>query len=73
MSICIGDNLMVNRLKYYRFIRQKTQDQIFIETGIPQSKLSRIENMYLRPGESEKTVLAKALGTTTEELFSSEE
>lgn len=63
---------MVNKIKGYRFIRQKSQDRLFIETGISQSKLSRIENGYLQPSEKEKAVLAKALGATAEELFSEE-
>ncbi len=60
---------MGNKFRAYRFIRQKTQDQLSKETGIHQSQISKIENEYLRPAEREKKVLAKALGTTAEKLF----
>ena len=58
-----------NKVKTCRFFARKTQDQLFIETGIPQSIISRIENGYLKPKEAEKKALAKALGVKLDDLF----
>ena len=64
-----GGYLMLNKIKARRFITGKTQDQLFIETGIRQCKISRIENGYLNPSEEERNILAEALGCKPEELF----
>ena len=61
---------MNNRIKTRRFLVGKTQDQLYLETGIIQSKISRIENGFVTPREDEKKALAEALDCTPEELFS---
>ena len=64
--------MSINPIKARRFITGKTQDDIFIETGIFPSKLSRLERGYLNPStlsQSEKKKLAHALNTTVEKLF----
>ncbi|MEA1963708.1 MAG: helix-turn-helix transcriptional regulator [Candidatus Aerophobetes bacterium] len=58
-----------SRLKVFRFIKGKSQDEISHEVGISQSKLSRIERGYIVPSEEEKKSIAKALEMTVEELF----
>lgn len=45
-----------------RVKRRKTQWDIRIATGIHQSKVSLIERGYVCPTDSEKSILAKALG-----------
>ena len=60
---------MVNKLRAYRFIRQKSQDRLFLETGIPQSKISKIENGYIKPTENDQRILARALGVRVDQLF----
>lgn len=62
----------MNHLKFMRFKKEKTQDQIFLETGIPQSKVSRIENGYLIPSVREKELLARVLDCNEEDIFPSQ-
>lgn len=60
---------MKNRLKEARFFARKPQIQLWIETGIYYSTISRIEVGYLEPTESQKEKLARALGVDKEWLF----
>jgi len=59
----------MNRLREARFKAEKTQVQIALLTGIPQPKISFIENGYWKPSEEEKEKLAKALGVKKGWLF----
>ena len=68
----MGGEKMLNKMKAIRFLSGKSQDELMIETGINQAKISRIERGYLNPTAEEKEKLAKALGTTTKELFREE-
>ena len=59
----------MNKLKVSRFLKGMTQDELFIKTGIHQSRISRIENDFIKPTSKEKELIAKALRATPEELF----
>ncbi len=59
----------MNKLKLCRLLTEKTPDQLMAETGIHQTKISRIENGYLKPNEREKYLLARELGCKPRELF----
>jgi transcriptional regulator with XRE-family HTH domain len=59
----------MNRLREFRVVRQITQFQLRLQTGIHQSKISFIENGLISPREDEKKKLAKALGVRVAEIF----
>lgn len=61
--------MVQNRLKEARFFAKKPQIQLWIETGIHFSTISRIECGYIKPTEEQKEKLAKALGVEKEWLF----
>jgi len=58
-----------NRLKEARFFSKKPQIQLWIETGIHYSTISRIECGYIKPTKVQKEKLAKALSVKTDWLF----
>lgn len=58
-----------NKLKEIRFFAKKTQDQLHIETGICQAKISRIENGYAQPSEEEKRLIARAMKESISKIF----
>lgn len=58
-----------NRLKEARFYAKKPQIQLWVETGIHYSTISRIECGYIHPNKEQKEKLAKALGVKTDRLF----
>jgi transcriptional regulator with XRE-family HTH domain len=60
---------MENKLKEARFFAKKSQDQLHIETGLSQSKISRIENGYIRPSEEDKKLVAQALKEPVSKIF----
>jgi len=60
------------RLRQARFFANKPQIQLWLETGIHYSTISRIECGYLQPTEEKKVKLAKALGVKTDWLFPEE-
>jgi len=61
-----------NNLKEARFYAGKPQIQLWIETGIHYSTISRIECGYIEPTDEQKEKLAKALGVEEGWLFSEE-
>ena len=61
------------RLTEARFYAKKPQIQLWIETGIHYSTISRIECGYLRPNEEQKEKLAEALGVKKDWLFPNED
>jgi len=68
-----GDKEMktkISRLKGYRFLAGKSQDEIAHTIGISQAKLSRIERGYIQPTLAEKKLIAEILDRTPEEIFS---
>jgi transcriptional regulator with XRE-family HTH domain len=60
---------MNNRLKEARFFAKKPQIQLWIETGIHYSTISRIECGYIKPTKDQKKRLARALNVAAEYLF----
>ncbi len=50
-----------NKLKEARFFAKKPQIQLWLETGIHYSTISRIECGYIKPTEEQKEKLAKAI------------
>jgi len=62
-------NKQKNRLKEARFFAQKSQPQLWLETGLHYSTISRIECGYVRPSDEQKAKLATALRVPIEWLF----
>jgi transcriptional regulator with XRE-family HTH domain len=58
-----------NRLNEARFFAKKPQIQLWVETGIHYSTISRIECGYIQPTEGQKKKLTKALKVKKEWLF----
>jgi transcriptional regulator with XRE-family HTH domain len=56
-------------MRMIRLMSEKTLDDIFMETGIPPSKLSRIERGIVPPTFWETEKLGKALNVDPGELF----
>lgn len=63
-------NLNLNRLKEARFFTKKPQIQLWLETGIHYSTISRIECGYITPSVEQKKKLARALNADVDWLFS---
>ena len=61
-----------NRLKEARFFAKKPQIQLWVETGIHYSTISRIECGYIQPTEAQKKKLAKSLKVDVDWLFPDE-
>ena len=59
----------MNRLKVARAEIRRTQFLLSLETRIPQSRISFIENGLIEPRQDEKERLAKALGLGPDEIF----
>ena len=59
----------MNRLREIRAIKRIRQFDLTIKTGIPQSRLSFIENELVIPKENEMKRLAKALGLQVKDIF----
>ena len=62
----------MNRLKEFRNKRGFSQLRLAMLTGIAPGDISRIENGWLRPYAGWCKRLARALGTTKDELFPTE-
>ena len=60
---------MKNKLKEVRFFAKKSQDQLHVETGISQSKISRIENGFIQPSKEEKRLIARFLKEPISKIF----
>ncbi len=60
---------MKNRMKEARFFKNKPQIQLWLETGIHYSTISRIESGYLNPSEEQRKKLAAALEVKDDWLF----
>ena len=59
------------KLKEARFFAKKSQAQLWLETGIHYSTISRLECGYMRPTEDQKRKLAAALEVEPNWLFPS--
>ena len=62
-----------NKLRGVRFFSGKSQAQLWVETGVHFSTISRIENGYLEPTKKQRERLAEALGVDADWLFSEED
>ena len=62
----------MNKLKETRFRKEKSQLQLYLETGIAPCIISWIENGRWNPSEKEKIKLANALNTEVDWLFPKE-
>ena len=60
---------MRNQMREARFRAGKPQAQLWLETGIHYSTISRIERGYQHPSKEQKEVLAEALGVKQTWLF----
>ena len=61
-----------NRLKEARFYANKAQIQLWLETGVHYSTISRIECGYIKPTEIQKKRLASVLRVKKDWLFPEE-
>ena len=59
----------MKNLKIQRAVKGYTQFDVFLKTGIAQSRLSLIENSYVIPKEDEKLKLAKVLKCQVADIF----
>jgi len=57
------------RLRYLRVLAGKSQQQIYKETGIPQTTISCWENAIGEPSVSDLPKLAAALGISVSDLL----
>lgn len=64
-----GKEIMKNKLKEARFFANKPQIQLYLDTGIHYSTLSRFECGYLDPSKEQREKLAVALDVSEEWLF----
>ena len=63
---------MSNRLREIRVARRISQYVLALQTGIPQPRISIIENFLVQPTEREKVKLAKVLRLKIKDIFFSE-
>lgn len=63
---------MRNNLEKIRRIKQVTQKDLSIKTGIDVSTLSRYESDTNKPGIEAAITIAQALGVTVEQIWQSE-
>ncbi|MHA2032975.1 MAG: helix-turn-helix transcriptional regulator [Candidatus Kariarchaeaceae archaeon] len=60
---------MSNKLREIRVLRRISQYALALQTGIPQSRISIIENSLTQPTEEEKKKIAKVLGLQVKDIF----
>jgi len=58
-----------NNMKFIRFRQHMTLDDLFLKTGIWQSKLSTIERGIFKPKQEEKEKISKALNSSIATVF----
>jgi transcriptional regulator with XRE-family HTH domain len=63
---------MANRLYETRVLQRISQYVLALKTGIPQPRISIIQNSLVTPREDEKNKIAKALGVKAEDIFPQE-
>jgi DNA-binding XRE family transcriptional regulator len=61
---------MSNKLREVRVLRRISQYVLSNKTGIPQSRISLIENEIVASKDDEQKKLAKALGIAVQDIFS---
>jgi transcriptional regulator with XRE-family HTH domain len=57
------------KLRIARLLGHLSQDELSVQTGINQSKISKIERGYIRPSAEECRKLAEVLNQKEELLF----
>lgn len=62
----------MNRLKFFRLLNEKSQDEITHSTGINQTRVSRIERSIVSPNEKEKQSISKTLNVDPKAIFPKE-
>ena len=62
-------DIQQGKLKEARFFAKKSQAQLWLETGIHYSTISRLECGYMKPTKDQKRKLAKALSVEVDWLF----
>lgn len=63
----------MNRLREKRFFKMVNQYKLASLAHVHQSRISLIENGYVKPRHDEKERLAKALGVRIEEIWGTDE
>lgn len=58
-----------NRLRVVRADKRVKQETLELKTGIPQSRISQIENEYVEPTKTERTAIARALKVKVQDVF----
>lgn len=64
---------MTNRIYENRVLKRISQYVLALHTGIPQSRISIIENELVEPKEEEKKKLSRALNVKIEDIFPGED
>ena len=59
----------MNGLRYFRFLAEKSLDELAKKVGTSPSKLSRAERGFAKLNEDEKKLIAKALDVKVGALF----
>jgi len=63
----------MKRIKFYRLICEKTQEELSEEIGCTQALISMFERGIVIPGTKFKEAIAKALNRQQNEIFGEEE
>jgi len=60
---------MISAMRQNRIFKKLTLDDLFLQTGINISRLSRIERKIFKPTEQEKKLIAIALKRPLSKIF----
>jgi|GEM_PF-836482 len=69
MTIILVKQKKMNKMKYFRFLKGKSQEQLALEAGMSQSQITRIERGYIKPQKEDKKKLSMILGIEEKALF----
>lgn len=61
--------MMLSEMRKNRVLKDLTLDDLYLRTGIDQSRLSRIERNIFKPSDREKKLISKALRVPVQEIF----
>lgn len=59
----------ISNLRWARFLKQLTQDELALKSDVLQSQISKFEQRLIKPSDREKKSLAKALDCQPEDIF----
>lgn len=59
----------MNHMKFFRLFSDMSQDDLSQQTGINQTRISRIERKIVTPNDMEKKLLARALDKDPKAVF----